>query len=32
MLEDDGNSEWVDDDDPTGWDKLFIDAESDNKD
>jgi hAT family C-terminal dimerisation region len=33
VLEDDGNSEWVDDvDDPTGWDKLFIDAESDSED
>jgi hypothetical protein len=33
VLEDDGDSEWVDDvDDPTGWDKLFIDVESDSED
>ena len=33
VLEDDGNSEWVDDvDDATGWDKLFIDVESDSED
>jgi len=33
VLEDDSNSEWVDDvDDPTGWDKLFIDVESDSED
>jgi len=31
VLEDDGDPEWVDDD-PTGWDKLFIDAESDSED
>jgi hypothetical protein len=32
VLEDDGDPEWVDDDDPAGWKKLFIDAESDNED
>ena len=35
MLEDDSNSEGVDEDDvddPTGWDKLFIDVESDSED
>ena len=31
VLEDDGDPEWVDDD-PAGWDKLFIDVESDSED
>ena len=31
VLEDDGDPKWVDND-PAGWDKLFIDVESDNDD
>jgi len=31
VQEDDSNPEWVDDD-PAGWDKLFINVESDNED
>jgi len=31
LLEDDGNPEWVDDD-PAGWDNLFIGVESDSND
>jgi len=31
VLEDDGDPAWVDDD-PAGWDKLFINVESDSED
>ena len=31
VLEDDGDPEWVDND-PVGWDELFINIESDNED